>query len=85
MDGAGSRPFSRLTRAYSIVLLILLGAALPHIGKLVDDLSADLEHGRESTFWLKVLTYVSYFVLPLLLALAVDVYRNRLGSNSSRS
>lgn len=77
--------FKTLLKAYSIVLLILLGAALPHIGKLVDDLSADLEHGRESTFWLKVLTYVSYFVLPLLLALAVDVYRNRLGSNSSRS
>lgn len=77
--------FKTLLKAYSIVLLILLGAALPHIGKLVDDLSAGLEHGRESTFWLKVLSYVSYFVLPLLLALAVDMYRNGLGSNSSRS
>lgn len=77
--------FKTLLKAYSIVLIIMLSAALPHIGKLVDNLSADLAHGRESTFWLKVLTYVSFFVLPLLLALAVDVYRNRLGSNSSRS
>lgn len=74
-----------LLKAYSLVLLIMLSAALPHIGKLVDNLSADLAHGRESTFWLKVLTYVSFFVLPLLLALAIDMCRNRVGSNSSRS
>lgn len=77
--------FMTLLKAYSIVLIIMLSAALPHIGKLVDNLSADLAHGRESTFWLKVLTYVSFFVLPLLLALAIDMCRNRVGSNSMRS
>lgn len=77
--------FKTLLKAYSLVLLIMLSAALPYIGKLVDNLSADLAHGRESTFWLKVLTYVFFFVLPLLLALAIDMYRNQLGSNSSHS
>lgn len=71
--------------AYSVVLLIELGAALPHIGKLVDDLSADLAHGRESTFWLKVLIYGSYFVLPLFFGLAFELYRNRSGSSNGHS